>query len=111
RPMGIPARHRTRQSEEVVQRMQTITTERPPSLTSIKEKPMKSFKSFAPRIALCAGMALGGNAAHAGVPVIDIAAIAQAILEYASSLTEIENQMTQIQSLSQQLTQLQQQYQ
>lgn len=72
---------------------------------------MKSFKSFVPRIALCAGMALGGNAAHAGVPVIDIAAIAQAILEYASSLTEIENQMTQIQSLSQQLTQLQQQYQ
>ena len=72
---------------------------------------MKSFKSFFPRIALCASMALGGTAAHAGVPVIDIAAIAQAILEYTSSLTQIENQMTQIQSLSQQLTQLQQQYQ
>jgi len=43
--------------------------------------------------------------------VINLAAIAQAILEYTGQLTEIENQMTPIQSLSQQLTQLQQQYQ
>jgi len=72
---------------------------------------MNLFKSFLARVAVCVSLALAGNAAHAGVPVIDIAAIAQAILEYTSSLTQIENQLTQIQSLSQQLTQLQQQYQ
>jgi hypothetical protein len=33
---------------------------------------MKSFKSFVPHVALCAGTALGANAAHAGIPVVDV---------------------------------------
>jgi type IV secretion system protein VirB5 len=72
---------------------------------------MKAIKSLLARAFLCVSLALGGNAAHAGIPVIDVAAIAQALQEYLSSLTQIENQITQIESLQNQLTQLQQQYQ
>lgn len=72
---------------------------------------MKSFKSLAARTVLCVAMTFGATAAKAGIPVIDVGSIIQAILENLSSLTQIENQLTQIDSLRNQLTQLQQQYQ
>ena len=41
--------------------------------------------------------------AQAGIPVIDVAAIAQAILAVSSSVTQIQNQMHQITGLQQQI--------
>jgi type IV secretion system protein VirB5 len=72
---------------------------------------MKSLKSLIPRIALCASLVFGAGSANAGIPVIDVAAILQAVMEYVSSLSEIENQLTQIESLKNQLSQAKQTYQ
>lgn len=71
---------------------------------------MKSIKSLVARIVLCVTITFSATAANAGIPVIDIAALIQALQEYLSSVTQIENQLTQIESLQNQLTQLEQQY-
>jgi type IV secretion system protein VirB5 len=72
---------------------------------------MHSIKSLVARIALCFSLCFGAGHAHAGVPVIDIAAIIQAVQEYLSSLLQIENQVAQIQNQVQQIQQLQGQLQ
>jgi len=48
---------------------------------------MNQFRSFLSRIALCASLALAGNAAHAGIPM-DGVAVAQAMLDYLSAVHE-----------------------
>jgi type IV secretion system protein VirB5 len=68
---------------------------------------MNSIKSLVARVAVCISLCFGANAAHAGVPVIDVAAIIQAVQEYLSSLLQIENQVSQITNQVQQIRQLQ----
>jgi type IV secretion system protein VirB5 len=72
---------------------------------------MNSLKSLVARVALCFSLCFGANSAHAGIPVIDVAAIIQAVQEYLSSLLQIENQVAQIQNEIQQIQQLQSQLQ
>jgi type IV secretion system protein VirB5 len=72
---------------------------------------LKSIRSLIARFVLCAGLTVGGTSAHAGIPVIDVAALVQAVLEVMNSLTEIGNQVTQIEQLTAQVRQMEQQYQ
>lgn len=64
---------------------------------------MSRFSSFLARATLCASMALGANAANAGIPVIDVASLVQAVQEVMQSIQQIQNQITQIQQLESQI--------
>ena len=63
---------------------------------------MKPLSSLFARTALCGSMFLGANAAHAGIPVIDVAALVQAVEEVMQSIQQITNQVRQIEQLQSQ---------
>jgi type IV secretion system protein VirB5 len=55
------------------------------------------------RAALCTSMLFGANAAHAGIPVIDVAGLVQAVQEVMQSIQQITNQIRQIEQLQAQV--------
>ncbi|MDQ2736660.1 MAG: P-type DNA transfer protein VirB5 [Pseudomonadota bacterium] len=63
---------------------------------------MKLFTSTLARVALCASMLFGATAANAGIPVIDVAALVQAVQEVMQSIEQITNQIRQIEQLQSQ---------
>ena len=65
---------------------------------------MKATRTTVARIALAASLAFTGASANAqGIPVMDIDAIIQSILEVMQSLQQIENQIQQIRQLDSQV--------
>jgi len=62
------------------------------------------------KLLACGALLLGlaSSPARAGIPVIDVANLTQAIQEVLSSITQIQNQIEQIQQLTTQVNQLQQ---
>ena len=56
-------------------------------------------------------LGLGSSPARAGIPVIDVASLVQAIQEVMNSISQIQNQINQIQQLDNQIRQLDQQLQ
>ena len=64
---------------------------------------MRFLASTLARAALCASMLFGATGANAGIPVIDVAAIVQAVQEVMQSVQQIQNQIRQIQQLQSQL--------
>ena len=64
---------------------------------------MKPLSSLLARAALCTAMLFGANAAHAGIPVIDVAALVQAVQEVMQSIQQVTNQVRQIGQLQSQL--------
>lgn len=64
---------------------------------------MITLKSVIGRLVLCIGLTFGASSAKAGVPVIDVAALLQAVQEVMNSITQIQNQVNQIQQYQQQL--------
>lgn len=68
---------------------------------------MKRIKKYL-GVVLFAFSALGSNAAHAGIPVIDVAALAQAIQQVMAWGQQYQQMAQQYQQLTQQFQQLQQ---
>ena len=64
---------------------------------------MKPFSRLLARAALCTSMFFGANAAHAGIPVIDVAGLVQAVQEVMQSIQQITNQIRQIEQLQSQV--------
>ncbi len=64
---------------------------------------MKTFSRFLACAALCTSMLFGANAAHAGIPVIDVAGLVQAVQEVMQSIQQITNQIRQIEQLQAQV--------
>ena len=64
---------------------------------------MKFLTSTLARAALCTSMLLGATAANAGIPVIDVAAIVQAVQEVMQSVQQVTNQIRQIEQLQSQV--------
>ena len=64
---------------------------------------MKLLTSTLARAALCASMLFGATAANAGIPVIDVAALVQAVQEVMQSIQQITNQIRQIEQLQSQV--------
>lgn len=60
---------------------------------------MKLLKGLAARLLLGWAFVAGPSVAHAGIPVIDLANLAQAVQEVLSSITQIQNQISQIRQL------------
>ncbi len=60
---------------------------------------MQSLRSTLARAALCAFMLFGATAANAGIPVIDVAALVQAVQEVMQSIEQVTNQIRQIEQL------------
>lgn len=71
---------------------------------------MPSVVKLLSRLALASALLSGATAARAGIPVIDVASLAQAIQEVLQSIEEISNQVRQIGQLEAQYQQLQSQY-
>ena len=64
---------------------------------------MRFLTSSLARAALCTSMLMGATAANAGIPVIDVAAIVQAVQEVMQSVQQIQNQIRQIEQLQSQV--------
>ena len=64
---------------------------------------MKLLSSLLARAAFSVSMLFGANAAHAGIPVIDVAALIQAVQEVMQSIQQITNQIRQIEQLQAQV--------
>jgi type IV secretion system protein VirB5 len=66
---------------------------------------MKRSKARTGLAALCTGAAIlcAGTPARAGIPVVDVGAITQAVLEVMNGLAQIENQYQQLAGLSRQI--------
>lgn len=64
---------------------------------------MRKLVSIIARLTLCVGVTFGASSARAGIPVIDVAALVQAVQEVLNSVTQIQNQINQIQQYQQQL--------
>lgn len=72
---------------------------------------MKFAVRFLSRFVLGGLLVFGAGAAKAGIPVIDVASLAQAVQEVLQSIEQIQNQVRQIQQLQAQYEQLQSNYQ
>jgi len=70
---------------------------------------MKALKRFFVSL-FVAGSLFGGNLAHAGIPVIDVANLAQAIQQVLSWAQQYQQMTDQYQQLQQQYQQMQQEY-
>lgn len=65
---------------------------------------MNLIKSSFARAAFCVSLLFGAGAANAGIPVIDVAGLVQAVQEVLQSIQQIENQIRQIEQMEAQVT-------
>lgn len=64
---------------------------------------MKPISTLLARVALCGSMVAYTQAAQAGIPVIDVAGLVQAVQEVMQSVQQITNQIRQIEQLQAQV--------
>jgi type IV secretion system protein VirB5 len=60
---------------------------------------MNFVQRIAGKLILSSALLIGAPAAHAGIPVIDVANLLQAVMEVINSVTQITNQVSQIRQL------------